>query len=228
MDCLLLGPVKDRVVDRKHGGDGEYFNAALVRLGFDEGFAQHRVARKLGHSPAEFRELTPIVQGPERVQLLQSANEGFRRRWVHEVEVQEIVYSQAFKHQDHVSHVGALDVWHGLLLELVHEGPVGVEAKALPRLRAAGAPRALLSGGPRNWCHDQRFHPGARVVRLLLTESSIDHIADAIDGKTCLSNIRAKDDLSCSLCRFFEYFRLLLGWQRRVNWAHRKLFYPRT
>ena len=72
-------------------------------LGGDDHLGEHGVGGELGHAAAQLGELPAVVERPQRVQLLQGAQQGLRRRRVHEVEAHQVVDAQALQHQHHVA-----------------------------------------------------------------------------------------------------------------------------
>jgi len=75
--------------------------------------------------------------------------------------------------------VGALDLRHRVLLQLVVEGPGGVQPEGLARRGATGAARALQRRRAADGCDLQAEHAGAWVVAVLLAEAGVDDILRA-------------------------------------------------
>lgn len=79
-------------------------------------------------------------------------------------------HSQRLEHQDNVGEVGALDLRHSVIRQLVLEAPGRVETEALARLRAPCAPGSLRRRRLA-YRHDlQRLHARPRVVAVLFCE----------------------------------------------------------
>lgn len=54
-----------------------------------------------------------------RPHLLERTDQRLGRRRIHELEVQEVVDTQALEHEDNVAHVGALNLRHRVVLQLM-------------------------------------------------------------------------------------------------------------
>ena len=85
---------------------------------------------------------------------------------VHEVEVDEIVDAEFLELEYDGAEITPEYLRVRLLLHLVDERLLRVQAEALARLRAAGSPRPLLGARLTNGRHEQRFDSDARVVHL--------------------------------------------------------------
>ena len=96
---------------------------------------------------------------------------------------------QRLQHQHDAIHIGPLYFRDGILLELVRKGPLRVQPKTGPRLRATGPTRPLRRLRLTNWSHDQRLDARPGVVGLLLAKPGIYHIADPVDSQRGLRNI---------------------------------------
>ncbi|CAN7945055.1 unnamed protein product [Ixodes pacificus] len=84
MHNLVFGPVEDGAVHREHGGHGEHFLRAPVLFRGQQHLGHHRVHRELGHAPSQLGQLPHVVQGPQRIQLLQCQHLGVvGESWAH-------------------------------------------------------------------------------------------------------------------------------------------------
>mmetsp|Transcript_38971 Transcript_38971/g.96648 ORF Transcript_38971/g.96648 Transcript_38971/m.96648 type:complete len:337 (+) Transcript_38971:295-1305(+) len=207
---LVLGPVEHGVADREHSAHGQHLLGHAVPTGGDEGLGHLRVERELGHLPAELGQLAAVVERAERVELLERADERLRGRRVHEVEMQQVVDAEALEQQHHVAQVGALDLGDHVVLQLVEEGPLGVEPEALARRDAAGASGALVRLRARARRYDQRLDAGAWVVRVHLDEARVDDVDDVVDGDRGLGDVGGQHHLAHARRRVSEDQRLLL------------------
>lgn len=77
--------------------------AHLVSLRRDQHLGEHGVQWEFSHATAELGEFALVVQGPERVQLLQRAEQRLCRRRVHEVKVHEVVDAQRLQHEHYIA-----------------------------------------------------------------------------------------------------------------------------
>ena len=91
MHSFLLGAEEDRISGRDHGADCDDLVYALVLLRLENGFGEHWIDRELGHSSPQLRQVSVIVQCAEGIEMLKGSDEGLRRRWIHEVKVNQIV-----------------------------------------------------------------------------------------------------------------------------------------
>ena len=74
-------------------------------------------------------------------------------------------------------------------------GALGVEPVALARPRTPRPPGALLGLGLRDGSDEELVHARLRVVDVLLDESRIDDVVDAVDRQRRLGNIGGNDYL---------------------------------
>ena len=63
-------------------------------LGGEDHLGHHGVAGELGHAAAQLGELSQVVEGAQRVQLLQRQHQRLMGRGVHEVKVDQVVDPQ--------------------------------------------------------------------------------------------------------------------------------------
>ena len=216
VERALLRPVEDLRAD-PHCGDREHPVGDPVPLGHDEHLTQLRVHRELGHASPQLRELAAVVQGAQRVEHLERANERLGGRRVHKVEVNEVVDPERFEHQHDGAQIRALDLRDRVVLELVEVRPLGVQSEALARRDAAGAAGALVGTRLRHRRHDQTLHPRARVVRVLLGEAGVDHVDDVVDRDRRLRNVGRQHHLPRARRSGLEDFRLLIGGEGRID-----------
>ena len=113
--------------------------------------------------------------------------------WVHEVKVNEIINAKLFQVNDDRAQIGAQDFRVRIVLHLLLEGFLGVEAEALSGTRTTGATGALLSRGFADGRDEERLDSDARVVHLLLGKSWIDDENDTVDGQRCFGDVGADD-----------------------------------
>mmetsp|Transcript_29417 Transcript_29417/g.79078 ORF Transcript_29417/g.79078 Transcript_29417/m.79078 type:complete len:265 (-) Transcript_29417:919-1713(-) len=132
----VLGPVEDGVADGEHGAHAQHLASDAHLACGKQGLGHLRVEGELGHLPAELGELALVVECAQGVELFEGADERLSGGGVHEVEVEEVVDTEALEEKDHVPQVGALDLGDHIVLELVRVGPLGVEAEAFARSHA--------------------------------------------------------------------------------------------
>mmetsp|Transcript_2661 Transcript_2661/g.9436 ORF Transcript_2661/g.9436 Transcript_2661/m.9436 type:complete len:429 (+) Transcript_2661:131-1417(+) len=213
---LLLGPVED-VLHREHGHDREHLVGALQGHRRDEDLGQRRLERELCHLAAQRRQEALVVEGAQRVQVLEGGDEGGGRRRVHELEVQQVVDAERLERQHGVGQVGALHLGHRRGVHFVAECRLGVQTEALARPGAACAACALLGLGARDGHHHERVHAHLAVVDVLLAEARVDHVEDAVHRKRGLGNVGGDDALARAGRRRLEDARLHLAGQGRVD-----------
>mmetsp|Transcript_15244 Transcript_15244/g.32018 ORF Transcript_15244/g.32018 Transcript_15244/m.32018 type:complete len:437 (-) Transcript_15244:1676-2986(-) len=223
MQPFVLGPVEDRVVHPQHAADREDLVHTLVLLRCDEHLRQHGVHGEFRHAASSFREIALVVQGAQRVELLQRLDERLRGRRVHEVKVKEVIDANGLQHEDHVPEIRPLDLRSVVVVELVLERPLRVETEALPRQHPTCPASSLVRGGLGAGHHDQRFHACARIERVLLTKARVDDIDDVVNGNGSLRDVRSEDHLPSPLWRFLEDLRLHVRRESGVDGQHEQL-----
>jgi hypothetical protein len=105
----------------------------MVLLTRKDGLGESRIHRELSHPPPHLRQLSLIIESPERIQRIEGADEGVARRRIQEVESNEVVDSERFEHEHDHAEVRTLDLRDRVLVELVRVGVLRVESEALPR-----------------------------------------------------------------------------------------------
>src|ERR1700733_6166830 len=116
-----------------------------------------------------------------------------------------------------------------LLFKFLHKIFFCVKPEALSRAGATSTPCSLLCRCFRDRGYQKRLHADTWVVHLLLGETRIDNVHNAIYSEGRLGNVRGYDDLPPGRavwdtrwgCRI-EYSLLLVRWQRRVEGDARK------
>lgn len=93
----------------------------------------------------------------------------------------EIVDSEFLELQHDAAEAGSEQLRIRGVDELALERRLGVQSKRFATSRSSCASRTLLRGRLGDWSHQQRLDADARVVYLLLAETGIDHIHDAVD-----------------------------------------------
>mmetsp|Transcript_20473 Transcript_20473/g.61034 ORF Transcript_20473/g.61034 Transcript_20473/m.61034 type:complete len:369 (-) Transcript_20473:525-1631(-) len=225
----LLRPHEDQR-HAEHRGDGEDLVRAPVRRRADQHLGELRVQGELGGLIADLCHLAVVVEALQVVEHLESAHERLRRGRVQEVEVDQVVDPQLLQGQHHDAEVGPEDLGVGLLRQLRLERLLRVEPETLARLRAAGTPRALRRRGLRHRRNQQGLHSNPGVVDLLLRESGVDDVDDAVDGDGRLRDVRGDDDFAAVRAagvlrarRDLEDLLLLCRRKRRVERYRREL-----
>ena len=213
---LLPRPVPDVLRAEARDDGQDLVRTPQIHRG-DEHLRHRRLERELRHLPPEPREQTLLVERAQVVQLLQRADQGLRRRRVHEVEVQQIVDPHRLERERRRPQVRALDLRHGRREHLVLERTLRVQAETLPRPRAARAAAPLPRARLRNRRDDERVHAHLRVEHLLLREPRIDDVVDTVDRQRRLRDVRRDDHLPAPRGRGLEDARLHLGRQGRVH-----------
>ena len=92
-----------------------------------------------------------------------------------------------------------------------------VQAVALARANAAGAPASLLRGRAGDPRRLQRGHPRVRVVRLFFQPTRVDDEDDVVDGHRRLRDVRRQDNLANAAGRALEHPLLIRGWDHGVQ-----------
>lgn len=151
-------------------------------------------------------------------QLPECVAEALRLRGVEEVEGQHVDFEREGLQVQHGAHEGgALDLrlrdGRHVLLEVLFS----VEPEAEARLRAPGAPRALHRLDDADRAHDEGFHPGRRIVFLLLHQARVDDVDDPRDGQGGLGEVGGHHAAAAALGRRGKDARLHLGGQRGVE-----------
>jgi hypothetical protein len=118
---------------------------ALVLFARDDRLRQHGVHRELGHPAPELRELAAVVECAEGIQQLQRAHERLAGRRVHELEADEVVDAERLEEEHDRAEVCPLDLRHRVLLELVRERPLRVQAEGLAGAREHCAMDQVMS-----------------------------------------------------------------------------------
>mmetsp|Transcript_15069 Transcript_15069/g.63555 ORF Transcript_15069/g.63555 Transcript_15069/m.63555 type:complete len:372 (+) Transcript_15069:2103-3218(+) len=193
---LLVARPDERVGHREHRGDGEDLVGASELRRDAHHLRQLRVQRELGHHLAHLGEVPVVVQRAQVVEQLQRAHQRLGRGRVHEVEVHQVVDAELLQLEHHRSQVRAENLRVRLLLQVLLERRLRVQAETLPRPCAPRATGALVRGGARDGRHQQRFDADTRVIHLLLGKPGIEHVHDAVDGERRLGNVRGDDNLA--------------------------------
>lgn len=172
-----------------------YLLGAIVLFARKDRFRQGRVHRELGHPPPEFRELAAVVEGSERVQIVESADERVARGRVEKVKADQVIDAQTLEHEDDHAEICPLYLGHRVLLEFVHKGVLRVQPEAFAGTDSAGSAGSLSCRSSRTWRDDERLHAVSRVVGVLLDKAGIDDVDDAVDGDGRFGNVGGEDDL---------------------------------
>ena len=68
----------------------------------EEHFGEGWVEGEVGHGFAKLGQLSRVVERAEYLELVETGHDVVLRRWVHKVEVQQILHSQILEHQHDV------------------------------------------------------------------------------------------------------------------------------
>jgi len=82
---------------------------AVEHLGVDDGFRQHWLDWELCHSTSQPCQLALVIQRSESIQHLERPDNSFCRWFVQEWEVQNIIDTERFEHQDDHSQIRPLN-----------------------------------------------------------------------------------------------------------------------
>jgi hypothetical protein len=215
---------------------------ALVLFARDDRLRQHGVHRELGHPAPELGELAAVVECAEGIQQLQRAHERLAGRRVHELEADEVVDAERLEEEHDRAEVCPLDLRHRVLLELVRERPLGVQAEGFAGTHAPCAPCSLVCRGSGALRHGsghvsrrskgcsthrndrERSHAGTRVERVLLDKARVNDEYDAIDGDRRLRNVCGQHHLACAIRGRLEDLGLEIRGQVRVDRADDQLW----
>ena len=66
------------------------------------------------------------------------------RRWVEEVEIDEVIHSHAFQHEDDTGNVTPLYLGYGRFLQFLLVTPEGIETETLTRGHSARSSSSLI------------------------------------------------------------------------------------
>lgn len=114
---------------------------------------------------------------------------GLIRQWIYE---QKTVIPVTFR--------GKISNTLGAIAKIYRDSPAGT----------------LISRGSRNRHHKEWFNTGASTVEVLLAETRVNNIDDAIDSERCLRDISSQHHLSRARRRWCKYSGLLIrGHDRR-------------
>ena len=215
----------------------------MILLARNDGFAHRRIARELGDAATQLCQLAFVVEGAQRVQMLQSAHERLDGRRVEPVEVENVGDSDGLEHDADGCEIGSLDlggrelgqfvlfVTHPLDPCLV--GVFRVEAEAVPIAHTACTAFSLHGGRFADRRDDQALHARAGVEAVLLAEARVHYIADSVDGQRGLGHVRRQNDFADVRRGFLEALHvtrrygddqlLFLARQRGIERQHEKL-----
>lgn len=173
----------------EHRGDGEDFVGAIVVAARDDHLGELRIERKLCHHGTQFSQLSFVVYGRQVVQKFEGPHERLWSRRIHEVKVDEIVYSELLQLENHGTQVRPQNLGVRVILHFVLVRLFRVQSEALSGPGTTGSAGPLLSAGLADGSDQKRFHSNSWVVNLLLGKSSIDDKDDSVYGKRCLCNV---------------------------------------
>mmetsp|Transcript_48960 Transcript_48960/g.116583 ORF Transcript_48960/g.116583 Transcript_48960/m.116583 type:complete len:518 (+) Transcript_48960:640-2193(+) len=232
-----LWPHED-VRRRQHRDDREHLVGAVVLGARHQHLGKLGVERELRHRRAQLRQVAVVVERAKVVEELERAHERLGRRRVHEVEVHQIVDAQLLEREHNAPQVAPQHLRVCLLLELLMERLLGVEAEALARPRAPCPPCPLVRARLGDGRDEERLDADARVVHLLLREARVDHVHDTVDGERGLGDVGGDHDLASGRAplhlerrRGVEHLLLVCRGQRGVerdalHWPHLRAALP--
>jgi hypothetical protein len=193
---------------------GETRPSARRKLGYFLIPAGHRGKT---HPPTQARQQPLIVEGRQRMQLLQRHDQRLDGRGVHEVKMQQVVDPHRLQLEHGRGQVGPLYFRDRSRQHLVPVRPLRVQPVTLPRPRPAGASRPLFGLRLRDRRHHQRVHPRLGIVHFLLDEAGIHHVENPVDGQGSFRDVGRDHHFPASRGCRFEDPRLHFGRQRRIH-----------
>lgn len=140
---LLLPWSVEYILHLKHSGDGKYLISAFEIDSCEQHFGQLRLDRKLGHHPPQPRQQSFVIEGTERVELFHGGDQRLHGRWVHEIEVDQVVDSHGFQDQHGVGKISSLYLWNRSGQHFISERVFGVESVAPTRPSSTRSTRPL-------------------------------------------------------------------------------------
>mmetsp|Transcript_28820 Transcript_28820/g.69421 ORF Transcript_28820/g.69421 Transcript_28820/m.69421 type:complete len:282 (-) Transcript_28820:249-1094(-) len=191
-------------------------------VGEEQHLRQWWVQRELDHAPSQLRQISGIVDGAQYPQLIQRRHDVILGRWIHEIEIQQVLHPQRFEQQHHVAQVRPLYFGDGRLHQFLSKLTVGVKPETESRTCPARPSRALAGIGPAHRCDVERIHAYFGIVYFELAESRVNDILDSIHGQTRLRHVRRNDALPDPLRRRVENLGLQIGGQLTVHWQNQQ------
>ena len=89
-----------------------------------------------------------MIQRSERVQVFQRLDQRLGRRRIEEIEIEQVVDSEGFQHQDDVPQVGSLDFGDRIGQELVVVRVFGIQSERFAGPDSTGSTRSLRGRSP--------------------------------------------------------------------------------
>mmetsp|Transcript_15659 Transcript_15659/g.29714 ORF Transcript_15659/g.29714 Transcript_15659/m.29714 type:complete len:227 (+) Transcript_15659:508-1188(+) len=112
--------------NRKHRCNAEGLIGTVVLRRHEENLGQLWIKRELAHSRPFISEVTIVVQSAKVIQQFERPHEGLRRRWIHEIEMHEIINSKLLQLKYNVRQVGTQNLRIRLFLKLSVESCLSV------------------------------------------------------------------------------------------------------
>ncbi|KAG5456635.1 MAG: hypothetical protein BJ554DRAFT_3569 [Olpidium bornovanus] len=131
--------------------------------------------------------------------------------------MQKVVDTHRLERQNRVRQVLTLDLRDRTRQHLISVACLRVQSVALAGSRSPGTARPLPRLRLANRCHNQRVHSQLRVVRILLHETRVHHVVDAVYRDARFSDVRGQHYLARAGSRRLENTTLHLRRKRRVH-----------
>ncbi|GIX65042.1 DNA repair endonuclease, putative [Babesia caballi] len=189
--------VHHKDVGSRHDGDhSQDLGQAPLGLASNHHLAQGRLERVVDQLAPRVGELAELVDAAQDPELQHGAQNVLHVRRVDEVELGELLHLERLEQQHDVAEVGAPDLGHVVVEQVVQKRALRVEAVADAGGRPPGAAGALVGARLAHGGDLQAVHADLGVVDLQLAKPAVNHELDAVEGQGGLRDVGRHDDLA--------------------------------